>query len=73
MSLLQDSFINIVRSYNFFYRKKKTKQKRNKEGKDNVCIDMVLEGSIWDKKLSQCLVTAVVSYLLKVTVGSNQT
>lgn len=76
MSLLQDSFINIVRSYNFFYRKNKTnktKQKRNKEGEDNVCIDMVLEGSLWDKKLSQCLVTAVVSYLLKVTVGSNQT
>ena len=59
----------------FFYRKKKTKtkQKRNKEGEDNVCIDMVLEGSLWDKKLSQCLITAVVSYLLKVTVGSNQT
>ena len=72
MSLLQDSFINIVRSYNFFYRKKK-KTKRNKEGEDNVCIDMVLEGSLWDKKLSQCLITAVVSYLLKVTVGSNQT
>lgn len=76
MSLLHDSFINIVRSYNFFYRKNKTnktKQKRNKEEEDNVCIDMVLEGSLWDKKLSQCLVTAVVSYLLKVTVGSNQT
>ena len=56
-----------------FFIVKNKKTKRNKEGEDNVCIDMVLEGSLWDKKLSQCLITAVVSYLLKVTVGSNQT